>query len=221
VGGLGHYIEQEGVPTTQISLVREHTEKIRPPRALWVPFPMGRPFGAPGDVALQHRVLTAALELAEAESGPVLVDFPDDLPGATDLTGWTCPIPLTHPGAEADDDLATQLEREIAQLRPCYERALERRGRTAFGILGIPVEEVARFLLSQLGDAPLPSPRAGVADPEALVFAGEDLKTYYTEAATAEPGGASSRDLLAWLVEETVAGRLLLALQKRGLIDGL
>ena len=32
MGGLAHYIEDEGVPTTQISLIREHTEKIKPPR---------------------------------------------------------------------------------------------------------------------------------------------------------------------------------------------
>jgi hypothetical protein len=221
VGGLSHYIEQEGVPTAQISLVREHTEKIRPPRALWVPFPMGRPLGAPGDTALQHRVLRATLALAEEPSGPVLVDFPDDAPGAADFTGWTCPIPLARASAEGGPDLEAELEREIAQLRAWYERAAKNRGRTAFGILGIPIEEVARYLLSQLGDAAQCSPRESVAAGDAVVFASEDLKSYYTEAAMAEPGGASSRDLLRWLVEQTAAGRLLLALQERELIDGL
>jgi tripartite-type tricarboxylate transporter receptor subunit TctC len=38
VGALGRWFEEEGIPTTQISLVREHTEAIQPPRALWVPF---------------------------------------------------------------------------------------------------------------------------------------------------------------------------------------
>jgi hypothetical protein len=42
VGALGHFLEREGIPTTGISLVREHTEKIRPPRALWVTFELGR-----------------------------------------------------------------------------------------------------------------------------------------------------------------------------------
>ena len=51
VGALGHYLERGGVPTTQISLIREHTERIRPPRALWVPFELGRPFGVPHDAA--------------------------------------------------------------------------------------------------------------------------------------------------------------------------
>lgn len=75
MGGLGHYLEDEGIPTTQISLIREHTAAMRPPRALWVPFDLGRPLGVPGDAALQRRVILAALGLLEAERGPVLRDF--------------------------------------------------------------------------------------------------------------------------------------------------
>ena len=50
-------MEAEGLPTTQISLVRMHTEVIQPPRALWVPFELGRPFGTPGEAAFQRRVI--------------------------------------------------------------------------------------------------------------------------------------------------------------------
>jgi hypothetical protein len=55
VGGLAHFIEREGIPTTQISLIRIHTEQIKPPRALSVPFELGRPFGAPNEPAFQRR----------------------------------------------------------------------------------------------------------------------------------------------------------------------
>jgi D-proline reductase (dithiol) PrdB len=48
VSALAHFIEDEGIATTGISLVREHTAGYRPPRFLWVPFPLGRPFGACG-----------------------------------------------------------------------------------------------------------------------------------------------------------------------------
>lgn len=78
MGGLGHYLEDEGIPTTQISLIREHTAAMRPPRALWVPFNLGRPLGAPDDQDLQRRVLTAALSLLEAKHGPVLEGFPEE-----------------------------------------------------------------------------------------------------------------------------------------------
>ena len=53
MGGLGHYFESEGIASTQISLVRVHTENIKPPRALWVPFELGRPFGVPNDSDFQ------------------------------------------------------------------------------------------------------------------------------------------------------------------------
>ena len=38
-------IERAGIATVSISLLREITEIIRPPRALHVPFPMGYPLG--------------------------------------------------------------------------------------------------------------------------------------------------------------------------------
>ena len=63
MSALGHFLETAGIATTGISLVREHSARMAPPRALWVPFELGRPFGAPGDAAFQHRVLGAALAL--------------------------------------------------------------------------------------------------------------------------------------------------------------
>ena len=61
MGGLAHFLEDEGLATTQISLIRPQTENTKPPRALWVPFELGRPMGAPNDAAFQLRVLRAAL----------------------------------------------------------------------------------------------------------------------------------------------------------------
>ena len=61
MSALSHVLESEGLSTTGISLVREHTEAMAPPRALWVPFALGRPLGAAGDAAFQHRVIAAAL----------------------------------------------------------------------------------------------------------------------------------------------------------------
>ena len=46
---LARALELTGVSTTSISLVREHTEKVKPPRALFVPFPFGHALGRPDD----------------------------------------------------------------------------------------------------------------------------------------------------------------------------
>ena len=85
---LAHYFEGDGLQTTLISLIREHTEQVRPPRALWVPFDFGRPLGIPGDADFQRRVVLAALSLLDANEGPVLVDYPEEAPLAGEQTGW-------------------------------------------------------------------------------------------------------------------------------------
>ena len=93
MSALGHYLEEEGLATVGISLIWPQTENTRPPRALWVPFELGRPFGPSSDPAFQKRVILAALRLVEREDGPVIVeDFPDDDPRARPDPGWHPPF---------------------------------------------------------------------------------------------------------------------------------
>ena len=68
-------IERAGIATVSISLLREVTSLFKPPRSLFVPFPMGYPLGAPHDPDLQHRVIAAALALLERDDVPVLEEF--------------------------------------------------------------------------------------------------------------------------------------------------
>jgi hypothetical protein len=69
-------IEKSGIATVSITLLREVTERVEPPRVLVVDRPLGYPLGAPHDAALQKRILLAALELlSRPVSGPLLVDF--------------------------------------------------------------------------------------------------------------------------------------------------
>ena len=75
VGLVQAAIEREGIATVSVSLLREVTSVTRPPRALFVPYPMGFPLGAPNDPALQHRVIAAALALLDRMDVPVLEEF--------------------------------------------------------------------------------------------------------------------------------------------------
>jgi hypothetical protein len=75
VGLVQAAIERAGIATVSISLLREVTEKIAPPRALFVPFPLGFPLGAPNDAELQHRVIRAALALLPRTNLPILEDY--------------------------------------------------------------------------------------------------------------------------------------------------
>lgn len=196
----------------QISLVREHTQKINPPRALWVPFELGRPVGAPDDMAFQRRVLEAALGLLRAKKGPVLEDFPEDAPAGVpgDMSGWVCPVNLAPPPAEPAADAAAPVLAEIGQLRPWYQLGRERRGRTTVGISGLDIEDMVALLAGYLDDPATASPRDGLSLAQALRFAAEDMKAWYLEAATARPGPSTSKALTDWFWRETAAGALLL-----------
>ena len=72
VGLIQRALEYSGITTVSISLLREITEKIRPPRALFVPFPLGYPLGEANNAALQTRIMRAALELLPRTDIPVL-----------------------------------------------------------------------------------------------------------------------------------------------------
>jgi hypothetical protein len=74
---LAAAIESRGIPTVCIVLLREVAEKVRPPRALAVPYPHGYPLGAPHDAQTQKHVMMDALKLLASETGPVLADHRD------------------------------------------------------------------------------------------------------------------------------------------------
>jgi hypothetical protein len=204
--------------TAGISLVRDNTERLRPPRFMWVPFELGRPFGAPDEPEFQTRVLRDVLALFEHEGpSPVLEDFPDDAPGGEmDMTGWTCPIPLPSVAETETPELLRAVLAEIEGLAPWHQVAIENRGRTSTGVLGISIEETASFLFQVLESVPA-SPNQDIPVGEAFRQSCEELKTYYMEAATAKPGAVSSRQLADWFWGETAAGRLLLALHPAAL----
>ena len=63
VGLIQSIIEKAGIATVSISLLREVTERVAPPRALVVDRPLGFPLGEPGDAEIQTRIIMAALEL--------------------------------------------------------------------------------------------------------------------------------------------------------------
>jgi hypothetical protein len=222
VGALAHYLEARGIPTTQISLIREHTETIRPPRALWVPFELGRPLGAPENPGFQRRVLLAALELLDASRGPILADFPDEAPdGAAGseagMEGWSCPVSFTSAIKQETDleRLRSAFKREVAELRPWYDLSLERRDRTVVVDFG---PDSASELLDSFAAGEKPRiPKAELSLATAIRLAAQDLKAFYFEAATARPGSASpaSGAFNKWFWQETAAGQILKAVKQK------
>jgi hypothetical protein len=213
---LARALEAEGVATTSISMVREHSEKVKPPRALFVPFPFGHAMGRPNDPELQHRVLKAALDLLAAPSGPVLTDFPDEAE-----TGVEPPAPTQAsaiaPALSTPDDPAM----ETTQMRQYHEQWLARSGgRTAFGLTGIPATRfrgVIRFLQAFAAgeEADIPERAADLPLPNFIRYCADDLKALYYEGRMAMKPAAGGDEVARWFWGETASGQLLRRVKDR------
>ena len=205
-----------GISTTSISLVREHTEKVKPPRALWVPFPFGLAFGRPNDPELQHRVLRAALALLEEPVGPVLQDFPDSEETSDQPAAPTQASAITPP-----QHLAIDAAMETTRMRRYHERWLaDHGGRTALGLTGIPPTRfrgVVRFL-EGFADGQAVEHEERPADlplPNFIRYCADDLKALYYEGYMAMKPGAGGDEIARWFWGETAMGQVLRRVRDR------
>jgi len=210
VSALGHYLEEAGIASVAIALIRPQAENTKPPRALWVPFELGRPIGPPSDAAFQRRVIFAALGLLNASKAESLIaDFPDDDPRETPDHSWQPPI------SPALDQNADALEEELRALAPAYAQSCIQRGRSTVGLSGLAPAACGAFLAAWLrGDAP-ESPVPGMSTMLALRFAADDLKAFALEAALAGGGKPSSKQLGDWLWGRTALAAALDTIRRR------
>ena len=207
---LARVFEEHGIATTTIAMVREHAEKVKPPRALFVPFFFGFALGKPNDPEYQHRVIEAALDLLQATEGPALADFPDDsaptsMPQASQVT--------------AEPPQARRAADEVTALRAFYERWVENHGgRTAVGLCGIPQRRfrgMVRFLEAcAQGDAEadMNERPESVSRPQFIRYCADDLKAFYYEARMAQNQDADEEALHRWFWGSTAGGKLIAAL---------
>ena len=204
---LARVFEAAGLVTVCIAMVREHAEKVKPPRALFVPYPFGFALGKPNDPKLQHRIVAAAFELVDKPQGPALEDFPEDevpdnLPQSSGVA---------RSSARDTNDAAD----EIAGLRSFYERWVdEHDGRTAVGLSGVPQRRwrgLVRFLeaYTRGEDVDMKERPAHVALPQFIRYCIDDLKAFYYEARMVQKPAMSEPDLHTWFWGETVMGQLI------------
>jgi hypothetical protein len=217
---MAHMLEERGLPTTVLALVLPQVEKTRPPRALMLPFMLGRPLGEPNDVPFQRRVLLQALHLLERSEGPVLLEqFPDDNPSWFDRPDWVPAVALPTPDAllgAAAWEIAFRSELEA--VLPVWERFKARFHRTTVGLAGQPPEAWPAFATSFL-DGALPTVSLHDTPALALRFLADDLKALYGEAVQADGAPPSARQIDRWFWRQTVAGQLLIALRNAALIS--
>ena len=215
MSALGHYLEEEGIATVAVVLIRPQAENTKPPRALWVPFELGRPFGPPNDPTFQKRVVLTALGMLVEGGGPVrIIDFPDDDPRARPDPAWQPPFMPAAIVSGSAESLASRLEAEILLFQEAHRRWMEQHGRSTVGLSGLAIGDCARYVADWLrGKAP-PSPRDGFSAPLILRFAVDDLKAYCLEAAGAGTAKPSSLQLTDWFWNETATGAAIHVLRE-------
>lgn len=88
MGLIQRSIEAAGISTVSISILRDVTEKVKPPRSLFLRWPFGHPLGEAGNVAQQLTVLRDAfLFLYKAQPGEIR-----DLPYPWRRQSYTIPV---------------------------------------------------------------------------------------------------------------------------------
>jgi hypothetical protein len=218
VSALAHWLEEEGLATAMVSLVKPQSDAVGPPRALWVPFELGRPLGEPEDPAFQRRVLMRLLDMLVADGGPRLsLDFADDAPGAQPLAAWSVPLRLPPKlGLTGDVDATrTAVEAELAAVMPGYARGMERQGRTTVGVGALPLDQIPGYLASFLRPELPTSASADLPAMSALRFALDDLRACYFEAALSDGARPSSVQLADWFWDHTLVGEIIRSVRRR------
>lgn len=159
-----------------------------------------------------------ALKLLEVSHGPVLMEFTEDTPATEAQEGpLACPVSFVRidENMSATEQMLSAFKQEVAQMRNWYDLAVQKRGRTTAGITGLEPEKVADFFVAFVqGDREF-NPQTGVALPAALRMAAEDLKAYYFEAVTAQPGQSTdSATLSNWFWSQTMAAKIINAIRE-------
>jgi len=208
VSVLARVFEEHGIATVTIAMVREHAAKVKPPRALFVPFFFGFALGRPNDAGHQHHVLKSAFDMLKAAKGPVLEDFPDDSAPAI--------MPQASQVAADKEQADLSAADEVTALRAFYERWVDNHGgRTAVGLCGVPQRRfrgVIRFLEACAGgdDAVDMDERpSGVSRPQFIRYCVDDLKAFYYEARMEQHKDADEDSLHRWFWGSTAAGKLV------------
>lgn len=68
-------IEKSGIPTVSVSVLRQITELVTPPRVLYQKRALGRILGDPHQRLLQKSIVSSALSLLQRSELPIARDF--------------------------------------------------------------------------------------------------------------------------------------------------
>ncbi len=200
---LAHVFEAEGLATIALGSQRNQIAGTAPPRGLWCDFPLGRPLGKPADPDFQHRVLSHAFSLLDAD-GPIFAEFGEAIvDDATEV--MACPLPPRH-----DPDAHPAVD-EARGLRPAYDRAVERYGNRMGAGRVVDVDDIVGAIESFIRVADgTPWKEAGIPGIPARVA--QDIRGYYETAALGLADHVPSAWAgTRWFLDQTRTGEVILS----------
>ena len=121
--------------------------------------------------------------------------------------------PLASPLPSNAVDWVAGLSGEIEKMRPHWEAAQHRFGRSMVGNSRLAPEAWAPFAVQFLSSEIPNSPVAGLSPALVVRYIADDMKTLYAEAAQAHGPQPSSNQINRWFWNETLAGEFLRTLR--------
>ena len=77
MGLIARIVEEGGIPTISASSARDVTESVKPPRSVFVNFPLGHTTGKPFDRELQMKIIKDAFDALKSIKEPgTIIDLP-------------------------------------------------------------------------------------------------------------------------------------------------
>ena len=210
MSAIAHWLEQAGISTVVLGLVKLHLEKMTPPRALWVPFELGRPIGAPANPEFQREVLEQALRMVETAENATIQDFAKNDPRSVANTAWSAPQLSGH----------STITDECDALKTSYQRQCVDKSRTSVGVAKVSITELASLFDHVYTQNSFKKLRDDISPGVMFRLALDDLKAYYIEAALADQSSPSSQQLHDWFWQDTLLGHQMRELRRRFMSSG-
>ena len=77
MGLIARIVEEGGIPTISVSSARDVTESVKPPRSVFLNFPLGHTMGKPFDRGLQISIIKDAFGALKSITEPgTIIDLP-------------------------------------------------------------------------------------------------------------------------------------------------
>ena len=116
------------------------------------------------------------------------------------------------------ENLVESFSKEFSQMKIWYDASLSRSNRTSTGVSGLLPEEAVAFILAFIKGEEPDRKNKNTSLPDTLRLAAEDIKAFYFEGISAQPGQATdSKTLADWFWGETHAALVINEVRKTSL----